>query len=109
VGNTPKIALGHYLQTLEGDFDKAVRGDALSDAATTQKPTQTRADGMSPDGTAGAEVLADRPFSPVLSAPVSNCPDVQVAKVGLEPTRIATLDFESSASAIPPLGLSYQT
>lgn len=28
-----------------------------------------------------------------------------MAKVGLEPTRIATLDFESSASAIPPLGL----
>lgn len=27
-----------------------------------------------------------------------------MAKVGLEPTRIATLDFESSASAIPPLG-----
>lgn len=27
IGNTPKIALGHYLQTLEGDFLKAVRGE----------------------------------------------------------------------------------
>jgi integrase len=108
VGNTPKIALGHYLQTLEGDFEKAVRGDATSDAPATQKPTQTRADVNDPDGTPGPEVLADRPVSPVLSAPVSYCPDVQVAKVGLEPTRFYPLDFESSASAIPPLGPSIQ-
>lgn len=87
VGNTPKIALGHYLQTLEGDFEKAIRGGAKSDALATQKPTQTGADGIGPDGTTAAEVLADRPVSPVLSAPVSYCPDVQMAKVGLEPTR----------------------
>src|SRR6476620_6003534 len=30
----------------------------------------------------------------------------RVAKVGLEPTRFYPLDFESSASAIPPLGRS---
>jgi hypothetical protein len=39
---------------------------------------------------------------------VLNCPFVQVAKVGLEPTQVSPLDFESSASAIPPLGLSCQ-
>ena len=33
-----------------------------------------------------------------------SCPFVEVAKVGLEPTHLAALDFESSASAIPPLG-----
>jgi len=33
IGNTPKIALGHYLQTLDGDFQKAIhRGDAEDDA-----------------------------------------------------------------------------
>ena len=31
----------------------------------------------------------------------------EVAKVGLEPTNLAVLDFESSASAIPPLGLPF--
>ncbi len=28
-----------------------------------------------------------------------------LAKVGFEPTRLSALDFESSASAVPPLGL----
>lgn len=37
IGNTPKIALGHYLQTLDGDFEKAIRGDADSDARGAQK------------------------------------------------------------------------
>ncbi len=41
-----------------------------------------------------------------LSHRIQSCPNVQMAKVGLEPTRISTLDFESSASAIPPLGRS---
>lgn len=43
IGNTPQVALGHYLQTLEADFAKAVRGDARGDAHTTQIPTQTTA------------------------------------------------------------------
>jgi hypothetical protein len=30
--------------------------------------------------------------------------ELKVAEVGLEPTRLAALDFESSASAVPPLG-----
>jgi integrase len=44
IGNTPKIALGHYLQTLDGDFEKAVRGDAETGARRTQKAAQTGAD-----------------------------------------------------------------
>ena len=32
IGNTPKIALGHYLQTLDSDFTKAVEGYEKSGA-----------------------------------------------------------------------------
>ena len=46
LGNTPKIALGHYLQTLEMDFEKAVRGGAESGALAAQNTAQTEADGM---------------------------------------------------------------
>jgi integrase len=44
LGNTPKIALGHYLQTLETDFEKAVRGGAESGAHAAQIRAQTGAD-----------------------------------------------------------------
>jgi len=43
LGNTPKIALGHYLQTLDRDFEKALRGDAKSDADRSDRE-KTRAD-----------------------------------------------------------------
>jgi len=59
IGNTPKIALGHYLQTLEADFEKAVRGvagDADSDALVTQKATQTGADVKRPERTTSDEL-----------------------------------------------------
>ena len=40
-----------------------------------------------------------------MSDSVAYCTTEQVAKVGLEPTNREVLDFESSAYAIPPLGL----
>jgi integrase len=43
VGNTPKIALGHYLQTLDADFEKAVRGGAESGAVVVQRAVQSGA------------------------------------------------------------------
>lgn len=41
IGNTPKIALGHYLQTLDGDFEKAVKGGAESGAVVVQNTVQS--------------------------------------------------------------------
>ncbi len=46
IGNTPKIALTHYLQTLDADFEKAVQGGAESGALGTQIRAQTEADDM---------------------------------------------------------------
>ena len=105
IGNTPKIALGHYLQTLDADFQKALKGGAESGAPVAQKAAQTGADSIRPDQTGIEKTLENMAFRPVLSDPVRYCLDVQVAKVGLEPTHLSALDFESSASAIPPLGL----
>ena len=46
IGNTPNVAIQHYLQTLDSDFAKAVRGSAKSGAksgAVVQKVVQTGA------------------------------------------------------------------
>ena len=42
IGNTPKIALGHYLQTLDADFEKALKGGAESGAVAVQNAVQSR-------------------------------------------------------------------
>jgi hypothetical protein len=46
IGNTPSIALGHYLQTLDSDFEKALRRGAESGAVNgemVQNPVQSEA------------------------------------------------------------------
>ena len=86
IGNTPKIALGHYLQTLDGDFEKALKGGAESGAVGAQNAAQTGADAKGRERTNPVEVLELQASRPILSAPVVSCPSVQVAKVGLEPT-----------------------
>ncbi len=59
IGNTPKIALGHYLQTLDSDFTKAVEGyeksGAESGAVVVQNAVQTAADGIGPETTNAAD------------------------------------------------------
>ena len=93
IGNTPKIALGHYLQTLDGDFEKARKGGAESGAIGAQNVAQTGADAKGPQRTNAAESLVIQASRPILSAPVAFCPSVQVAKVGLEPTRLLGARF----------------
>ena len=97
MGNTPKIALAHYLQTTEGDFRKAA-----------QNPAQSPTDGGG-HGTTKRDTPGEQSPGNVATCLTETCPDVQwtnvnLAKVGLEPTHLSALDFESSASAIPPLG-----
>jgi len=80
IGNTPKIALGHYLQTLEADFAKAVRGDATDDARATRIPTQSgaatsereRPEPAEPSGKPGVPPAPDGSCSLV-----PDCPDGQ--------------------------------
>jgi hypothetical protein len=40
LGNTPRIALKHYLQTTDADFDRAAQGGADSGAPAAQNEAQ---------------------------------------------------------------------
>jgi len=108
IGNTPKIALGQYLQTLEADFEKAVNGHqksgAKSGAVEVQNPVRTESDVMAPEMTNATEPHENKGSRRVVANRVAYCTVEQIAKVGLEPTNLSVLDFESSAYAIPPLG-----
>ena len=44
LGNTPKVALRHYLMTSEADFQRAARGGAESGAQAVQNPVQHSAE-----------------------------------------------------------------
>jgi hypothetical protein len=80
IGNTPKIALGHYLQTLDADFVKAVKGGAESGAQAAQNAAQAGADPTGQERTSSPQTLAGQAFQgdSVHSGPVgSYCTDGQ--------------------------------
>lgn len=85
IGNTPKIALGHYLQTLDADFEKALKGGAESGALAAQNAAQTGADTKGQNRTSSHRTFAFEASGAVLSGPVSSCLNVQVGVEGLEP------------------------
>ena len=65
IGNTPKVAIGHYLQTLDRDFEKAIRGNSSDGAGAVQIPVQTGADSGGPGETSdGPEGGKPRRFPP---------------------------------------------
>lgn len=89
IGNTPNIALGHYLQTLDADFEKAIQAEpksgAISGAVVVQKAVQTEADAKTPETTTATEPRGNTGFRRVVSDPVGYCPSVHVGEAGLEP------------------------
>jgi hypothetical protein len=94
-GNTPKIALGHYLQTLDADFEKAVTGGA----AVVQKALQSRAAGERQEMTRTTGTLENKGSRRPGSSTGAYCTNHQVAKVGLElPHRIASISSVSAVS-----------
>ncbi len=80
LGNTPKIAQGHYLQTLEGDFAKAVQGGAECGAVVVQKAVQSVNADRCPEmtnPTRSPEISGQRSGSVNLSQLLSICSDGQ--------------------------------
>ncbi len=95
IGNTPAIALGHYLQTLDADFAKAVRGGAESGAVVVQKAVQTGPTAADPERqrrrgglTYEGPGVSCRPQSSGVGSRESG-----MAKVGLEPTHLLGTRF----------------
>lgn len=91
IGNTPKIALGHYLQTLESDFEKAVTGDVKPDVSPTQNATKTGADTTGREKIRMAEGVTGVPLSSVLSSPVLSCSNDRMGEAGLEANAVSPL------------------
>ena len=89
LGNTPTVALNHYLQVLDTDFEKAIQGagtsGAESGAVVVQNPVQS---GTANDGqimTKTPEVLTMVDFRRLESIPVVSCLDNLVGDTGFEP------------------------
>lgn len=87
IGNTPKIALGHYLQTLDADFEKAVKGGAESGAVVVQNAVQSRAAASGQDATGSAEVHEHRGLE---ATGVTSSPLVSIRSDGQGGTRTHT-------------------
>ena len=88
IGNTPKIAPGHYLQTLDADFEKALKGGAESGAVTVQNAVQSRAGGIGPQTT---EVDEDLEKTGLQTTHVTCSPLLSVRSGGQGGTRTHTV------------------
>ena len=90
IGNTPKIALGHYLQTLDGDFEKAVHGvgtsGAESGAVVVQNAVQSGTAYECQNMTEMRNHIENKHSRHPLASNVHCCHNVQVGPVGVEPT-----------------------
>ena len=75
IGNTPRIALEHYLQTLESDVAKAVgekqQSGAESGAVSVQNTVQTGADVIEPQETNAMGSLGNQASHRAVCDPVT--------------------------------------
>ena len=85
LGNTPTVALRHYLQVVEADFERAVGGGAKSGAVAVQKPVQSGADKNDLETTEATKTLPKKSFRRLVSAAVTSRPIIQVGDTGFEP------------------------
>lgn len=87
LGNTPSVALRHYVDPTDSEFVKASDWTpATGNAHATQKATQTGADTKRPEATPLAEPLVIQAFRRILACPDVYCPDEQREWMGIEPT-----------------------
>lgn len=85
LGNTPTVALRHYVQVLESDFERAVGGAAESGAVTLQNPVQSGANGVGQKTTEATETLPQKSFRRLVTTNVNSRPDCLMGLAGFEP------------------------
>ena len=77
LGNTPRIALKHYLQVTDADFEKAIKGGE----SAVQNPGQ-----YAPKlGGKGGDKKPQDPVFPEKNEALHWCTSVQVDRAGIEP------------------------
>lgn len=81
IGNSPTVALRHYLQVTDADYERASRGggEAARNPARSDADTGGQFRGSAP------AIPCELPSSPVLSGPVFSSPFVMVGGKGVEP------------------------
>jgi hypothetical protein len=89
LGNTPSVALRHYVDPTDAAFEQATGWqprDAKNDAGATQKTTQARAATRQQDVPGVTEPLGIAGSRRLLATLEQSCPDVQRECMGIEPT-----------------------
>jgi integrase len=85
LGNTPRVALGHYLQTLDRDFQKAIGGGAESGAVVVQNAVQSEAVAEGQEPTGPPETLTVEGFRRLVSDRDPLCINNLLGRAGVEP------------------------
>ena len=85
LGNTPTVALRHYLTVRNEDFDIALRGGAESGAVVVQNAVQSEADTTVREKRERPEPLTHDGFRPFVSASDAYRPDILMGDEGFEP------------------------
>jgi len=91
IGNTPRVALKHYLQTTDSDFDRASGGGAIGGAVdgvkAVQSTVQPAAAAKCQTVPSTRDALEDRAFSHPVAHSGSYRHEVSMGAAGLEPAR----------------------
>lgn len=107
MGNTPRIALTNYLQTLERDFEKATGvapSGGTESGAVGAVAVQSQDDLSELEGTFDAEMPRNAGISPFQSSGVRPSSYDQLGEAGLEPARSCERGILSPLRLpIPPL------
>jgi integrase len=82
LGNTPTIALKHYLQVLDTDFEKAAKSGAESGAVEVQNVVQSRSAGRSLEMTRTPQPLVFVGVGCPLSSAGTSCSNTRVGATG---------------------------
>lgn len=86
LGNTPGVALKHYLQTLDRDFDKAVQGNCANPGSLpVQKAAQSGTASFGLETTIPTETACNVGSGRVVSSTVLSHPSKGMGVTGLEP------------------------